>query len=316
VTARDPGATFKFAVLADSHIEPRDPVPPGSTVINDSYGFMESTLAAVTTDVAQSDPDFIVDVGDLLDYHLFGFNTPPPDASWARLAYLNFRRMMGDTLGRAAHFTVIGNWDGENGCNAADEIDRSLSQRLLYLPGPTATTYPQGGSPNQDYYAFTWGDALFVVLNVMTYTPTCHLLDIQPGLPDSVHPPRRRRQRWKRCRLRLWPRRRARRVRRRAGDRARPDDAIRRSDLFLRARPRVHGHGRRRHPLHAPGQRGRAVEVRFVGDGLHQLLAGFRIWARHRRTRRPHGRVRRHGWDRPLQLHAAIGHKTLEIRDL
>jgi hypothetical protein len=185
VTARAPGVAFTFAVMADSHIEPRDPVPPGSTVVDDGWGIMESTLRAVTGDIAASDPDFIVDAGDLLDYHVFGFNDPPPDASWSRLAYLNFRRMMGDTLGRAAHFDVIGNWDGENGCNGADEIERSRGQRLVYLPGPEPSTYPQGGSASQDYYAFTWGDALFVVLNVMTYTPTCHLLDLDPGRPDD-----------------------------------------------------------------------------------------------------------------------------------
>jgi len=185
LTARPPGSSFTFAAMADSHIEPRNPVPPGSTVVPDSYGPMEATLRAVTADVAAANPDFIVDMGDLLDYHLFGFNDPPPDAAWARLAYLNFRRMMGDTLGRAAHFPVIGNWDGENGCNTADERERSVSQRLLYLPGPHATTYAEGGSANDDFYAFTWGDALFVVLNVMTYTPTCHLLDLQPGLPDD-----------------------------------------------------------------------------------------------------------------------------------
>jgi len=121
----------------------------------------------------------------MLDYHLFGFNAPPPDSSWARLAYLDYRRMYGDTLGHVAHFTAIGNWDGESGCNTATEIDRSLSQRLLYAPGPTPDTYPAGGSANQDYYAFTWGDALFIVLNVMTYTPTCHLLAADPGLPDD-----------------------------------------------------------------------------------------------------------------------------------
>jgi 3',5'-cyclic AMP phosphodiesterase CpdA len=93
--------------------------------------------------------------------------------------------MFGDTLGSAAHFTVIGNWDGESGCDPPEDIQLSRSQRLLYLPGPTPDTYPEGGSVNQDYYAFTWGDALFVVLNVMTYTPTCHLLDYQPGLPDD-----------------------------------------------------------------------------------------------------------------------------------
>jgi hypothetical protein len=185
VTARAAGTAFTFAAMADSHIEPRDPLPPGSTVIDDSYGTQESTLRAVTADVAAANADFIIDMGDLLDYHLFGFNAPPPDSAWARLAYLNFRRMMGDTLGRAAHFPVIGNWDGESGCNTDAEIERSRSQRLLYLPGPLASTYAERGSARGDYYAFTWGDALFIVLNVMTYTPTCHLLGLDPGAPDD-----------------------------------------------------------------------------------------------------------------------------------
>jgi len=184
-TTAPPGKAFTFAAMTDSHIEPRDPVPDGTTVGDDSWGFMESTLRAVSADIAASKPDFIVDLGDMLDYHIFGFNTPPPDSAWSRLGYLNFRRMLGDTVGRAAHFPVIGNWDGESGCNSADEIDRSLSQRILYVPGPLPGTYPESGSTNEDYYAFTWGDALFVVLNVMTYTPTCHLLNLDPGLPDD-----------------------------------------------------------------------------------------------------------------------------------
>ena len=56
---------------------------PSSTT---STGSMESTLRAVTADVAAADPDFIVNLGDMLDYHLFGFNEPPPDSAWARLA--------------------------------------------------------------------------------------------------------------------------------------------------------------------------------------------------------------------------------------
>jgi 3',5'-cyclic AMP phosphodiesterase CpdA len=185
VTAPAPGTPFSFALIADTHIEPRDPVPPGDTVIDDFYGMMETTLLAVTAEVAAAKPDFVINLGDMLDYHLFGFNVPPPDASWARLGYLNYRRLLGDTVGNAAHFPVIGNWDGESGCNTPDEIARSMSQRLLYAPGPGPDTYPQGGSANGDYYAFTWGDALFIVLNVMTYTPTCHLLGSGPGVADD-----------------------------------------------------------------------------------------------------------------------------------
>ncbi len=184
-TAPAPGTPFSFALITDTHIEPRDPVPPGNTVIDDFYGTMETTLLAVTAEVAAVKPDFVINLGDMLDYHLFGFNAPPPDASWARLGYLNYRRLLGDTVGHAAHFPVIGNWDGESGCNTPDEIARSMSQRLLYAPGPGPDTYPEGGSANGDYYAFTWGDALFIVLNVMTYTPTCHLLGSGPGVADD-----------------------------------------------------------------------------------------------------------------------------------
>jgi hypothetical protein len=184
-TAPPPGTPFTFAAIADSHIEPRDPVPPGETVVDDGYGEMEETLLDVTAQVAAANPDFVINLGDMVDYHIFGFNAPPPDAAWARLGYLNYRRLLGDTVGHAAHFPVIGNWDGESGCNSPDEIARSMSQRLLYAPGPGSDTYPEGGSANGDYYAFTWGDALFVTLNVMTYTPTCHLLSNGPGLPDD-----------------------------------------------------------------------------------------------------------------------------------
>jgi hypothetical protein len=184
-TAPVPGTPFSFALITDSHIDPRDPVPPGDTVIDDFYGEMEATLLAVTAEVGAARPDFVINLGDMLDYHLFGFNVPPPDAAWARLGYLNYRRLLGDTVGHAAHFPVIGNWDGESGCNTPDEIARSMSQRLLYAPGPGPDTYPEGGSANGDYYAFTWGDALFVVLNVMTYTPTCHLLGSGSGVADD-----------------------------------------------------------------------------------------------------------------------------------
>jgi hypothetical protein len=185
VTARQPGSAFTFALLADSHIQPRNPLPTGTTVGDDFFGFDEKTLLSVAGDMGASNPDFLIHLGDMLDYHLFGFNDPPPDRSWSRLAYLNYRRLLGDTLGHAAHFAVIGNWEGEDGFLTPEEIARSSSQRLLYLPGPHSDTYPQAGSSNQDYYAFTWGDALMVVLNVMTYTPTAHLLGLKPGLPDD-----------------------------------------------------------------------------------------------------------------------------------
>jgi 3',5'-cyclic AMP phosphodiesterase CpdA len=179
-TQRKPGTRFTFAILADSHITPREDLPEDVTP-QDS---MEATLSAVAQDIGASNPDFMIHLGDMLDFHRFGFNDPPPDGSWTRLGYLNYRRLLADTLGNASHFAVIGNWEGENGCYTAEELFRSRDQRVLYLPGPTPATYPEGGSYAEDYYAFTWGDALFVVLNVMSYTSTPHLLS-DAELPDD-----------------------------------------------------------------------------------------------------------------------------------
>jgi len=181
VTQRPPGEAFGFAVVTDTHIAPRTVAAGDLSTVD----FQEQTLFAVADNLGADAPDFIVNLGDMLDFHMFGFNVPPPDASWTRLGYLNYRRLFRDTLGAAPHFAVIGNWDGESGCDTEEEIERSRSQRLIYVPGPVPSTYPEGGSDLEDYYAFTWGDALFVVLNVMTYTETCHLLGTYPGVADD-----------------------------------------------------------------------------------------------------------------------------------
>lgn len=176
VTQRRANDPFVFALISDSHI--------GSNWAFQNQGDW-CTLATVARAVAQASPDFVLNLGDMLDFHDFGFNEPPPDAVYTRRAYRNYRLLLGDMLGNSSHFPVIGNWEGEDGWFMPADLDRSRQQRMLYVPGPLPTTYPQSGSPAQDYYAFTWGDALFVVLNVMSYTPTPHLLS---SVPDAAAP--------------------------------------------------------------------------------------------------------------------------------
>ena len=93
----------------------------------------------------------------------------------------------------------------------------------------------------------------------------------------SLHPPRGRRGGGRPRRHRLRAGRRTGRPRGRAGDGPRDDVAIRRAGLLLRPRPRLHRHGRRRHPLSVAGQRRRSVEVRFFPDRVRPLLAGLRV---------------------------------------
>lgn len=181
VTQRPPGESFSFAMISDTHIAPRR-VHSGDLSVVDSA---ETTLMQVGELLLENSPDFLINLGDMLDFHQFGFNAPPPDGQWTRWGYLNYRRLLLDSLGHLPHFAVIGNWDGENGNFSAEQIAYSREQRLRYLPGPEPSTYGFEGSPHEDYYAFTWGDASFVVLNVMTYTPTSHALDTIDGQADD-----------------------------------------------------------------------------------------------------------------------------------
>ncbi len=238
----------------------------------------ELVYAAICAEIEQDDPDFLINLGDLLDYHQLGFNVPPPTAELSRAAYLNYRNAMGNLPRQSGALGVVGNWDGENGEFTTEEIMRSRDTRMLYAPNPNPETYPEGGSPAQDYYAFTWGDALFVVLNVMTYTTTPHLLIgegeavddwtlgseqlewLRTTLTEST-------AKWKftfihhtvggdagnLAKLGLWPRRWSRRVRWRAGRDPSAHVGHRCHGLLSRSRPCVRGHGSRWLALFGPG---------------------------------------------------------------
>jgi 3',5'-cyclic AMP phosphodiesterase CpdA len=65
-------------------------------------------------------------------------------------------------------------------------IVRVSEVRRAFLPNPGRETYPQGGSEGEDYYAFSWGDALFVMLNVQTYTKPSNPKELSSPGSDVV----------------------------------------------------------------------------------------------------------------------------------
>ncbi len=170
--------SFSFALISDAHI-------PAMNLPDNSMDFSSATLRQVGKDLSVDPPDFIVHLGDQIDFHHLGFNVPAPSVEYTKEGYLNYRRLLGNVISKSANFNVIGNWNGENGSFTEEQIFRSSSQRQKYMPGPKSNTYSEGGSVNEDYYAFTWGNALFIVLNIMTYTPTRHELGVFPGVPDD-----------------------------------------------------------------------------------------------------------------------------------
>jgi len=185
VTRRPPGSPFTFALLSDSHL----PVPAPYMLRPRQAWHMSSrdellrarqqigqVFLAALERIRDHRPDFLVCLGDMVDLHALGFNPGFPSEELARLAYLDFRAHLGVAGTRVPFFAVIGNWEGENGNLPGEEIGHARRARMDLLPNPGRTTYPQGGSPGENWFAWEWGDALFVVLDVQSYTTTTHTL--------------------------------------------------------------------------------------------------------------------------------------------
>lgn len=154
-TQRAAGENFTFTITADSHLDDRA-----------SAAMYERTLANAAADM----PDFHVDLGDT-------FMTEKHDnRDNAARQYLAQRYYFGRLCNSAPLFFVLGNHDGESP-RGRDTDEDSLAvwsnlMRKKYFPNPipdgfytgNATRHPEVGLL-QDYYAWQWGDALFVVLD-------------------------------------------------------------------------------------------------------------------------------------------------------
>jgi len=158
-TARPAASTFTFTITADSHLdEHTEPAQYLQTVKNASADA----------------PDFNIDLGDtfMTEKHL------NRDSALAQyLAQRYFFAQIGAPL-----FLVLGNHDGETAREQDGTADSkavwACTMRKRYFPCPVpdafytgnATKHPLAGEL-QDYYAWTWGDALFIVLDPFWYTP-------------------------------------------------------------------------------------------------------------------------------------------------
>ena len=161
-TARPPGSTFTFTITADSHLdEHTDPA------------LYQRTLANALADA----PDFHIDLGDTF------MTEKHPSREEAAKQYLAQRYYFGQLCQSAPLFLVLGNHDGESPRGRGSDADSlavwSNLMRKRYFPNPVpdsfytgnATKHPEAGLL-QDYYAWEWGDALFVVLDPFWFTQT------------------------------------------------------------------------------------------------------------------------------------------------
>ena len=170
-TQRPAGGIFKFDITSDSHVN----------IVFGSASFWKQTL----TNVANDNPDFLLDLGDT--FAMDGVTT----VSGAEQAY--FYQRSATALGLVSPsvpvFIVNGNHEQEEGWHLNDPgVPAATTPPILgtnarkkYFPNPipdsfytgdidSTNTLISGNHLKEDYYAWQWGDALFVVIDPFWYS--------------------------------------------------------------------------------------------------------------------------------------------------
>jgi len=177
-TQRPPGEFFTFTVVLDSHMN----IVAGALVNSQLY---QTALRSIAGDK----PDFHLDLGDT-----FAMDNVTTQEN-ANNAYLAARPFFGLISASVPIFIVLGNHEQEEGWHSRDSPDlartpavMSVNARKRYYPNPnpsvgsfyTGDNNSSGfGSQSisgdhllEDYYAFQWGDALFVAIDPYWYSTT------------------------------------------------------------------------------------------------------------------------------------------------
>lgn len=161
-TPRPAGSNFTFAIEADPHL--------------DSNSNMEAYQLTLQN-IRNEKPDFLFDLGDTFMCE----KEPQKNQTTFTNRHLLFRPLFGSVCHSAPLFLILGNHEGEQGwmLNGTANSNPVLitNTRKIYYPNPSPNSFYSGNSKEEpfvglreNYYAFTWGDALFVVLDPYWYT--------------------------------------------------------------------------------------------------------------------------------------------------
>ena len=173
-TKRLSGTAFTFVIQADPHLDG-----------NSSTTVYSRTLANELSDK----PDFLMDLGDAsmvekcaIEGSTLCVPPAPTTATTVTARYALLRSYFDQLCHSVPLLMVLGNHDGETGwadVPSANQLDTwSVNTRKAFFSNPEPDRFYSGSSVSapgiglrQNYYAFEWGDALFVVLDPYTYTP-------------------------------------------------------------------------------------------------------------------------------------------------
>lgn len=161
-TQRAPGSVFSFTVEADEHLYDKKGV--------------ENLYRITLANQALDQPDFMLSLGDIFgdDHEPFTITSGALDTLHA-----NYRPLLGAITHSIPFYVCLGNHEGENDYYLAQNPPNNLAVwgtqwRKVYYPNPYPNGFytgnvdeePWGIGDPENYYAWTWGDALFVVLDV------------------------------------------------------------------------------------------------------------------------------------------------------
>jgi PKD repeat protein len=172
-TGRPPGSAFTFTVQADPHLDQ-----------NSVLDLYRKTLSNVLADA----PDFHVDLGDTFMCEknctpLTSTLQAPTEQATVDARYAYERANFGLVTHSAPLFLVNGNHDGELGWllngTAQNLAVWATKARQQYFMNPVPDGFYSGDTTDEPFvgkraswYAWTWGDALFVVLDPYWYCGT------------------------------------------------------------------------------------------------------------------------------------------------
>lgn len=161
-TQRAPGNSFVFTIEADEHLY-------------DVKGDRTMYQVTLANELADS-PDFMLSLGDI-----FGDDHTPTTTTSADMDALHkdYRQYLGQICHSVPFFVCLGNHEGENDYYLNQNPPNNIGVwgtlwRKYYYPNPIPNSFYNGNTiaegygmdTPENYYAWTWGDALFVVLDV------------------------------------------------------------------------------------------------------------------------------------------------------
>jgi hypothetical protein len=161
-TPRPAGNTFTFAIEADPHLD--------SNSLPESYSLTLQNILA-------GKPDFLFDLGDTF----MSEKEPTKNQTTVTARHLLFRPYFGSVCHSVPLFLILGNHEGEVGWELNGTANNlavmASNTRKLYYPNPLPNSFYSGNTKEEpfvglreNYYAFEWGDALFVILDPYWYT--------------------------------------------------------------------------------------------------------------------------------------------------